>query len=154
MKKPQGALRDRFLTKFVVTDAGCWLWTAKKLPNGYGQIGRGGRGYGMAYAHRVSYQLFRGEIPAGMFVCHSCDVPSCVNPEHLFLGTPKENTHDSMAKGRFLMGERQPSSRLTNAQVREILNSQETGAFLSKKFSVAQSTISMIRTGKNWKQAQ
>lgn len=79
-------------------NSGCWLWAASLRPvSGYGQLRIGAS---VKFAHRVSYALHRGPIPAGLFVCHHCDTPSCVNPDHLFLGTAKDNAQDSLRKGR------------------------------------------------------
>lgn len=92
--------RDRFLTKVCKSDfsaAECWVWTAACDRYGYGQFAVAGRRLG---AHRVSYVLHFGEIPAGLWVLHRCDNPRCVNPGHLFLGTAKDNTRDAMQKGR------------------------------------------------------
>lgn len=90
--------KDRFLARCGKrSEAGCWLWSDID-DNRYGQF------RGMA-AHRVSYELFREEIPDGMFVCHHCDVPRCVNPDHLFLGTQKDNMQDKVSKGRHLVTE-------------------------------------------------
>lgn len=75
----------------------CWLWTGNKLPHGYGLFG-GKTSH--RYAHRYSYAKFKGPIPDGMFVCHQCDEPSCVNPDHLFLGTQKTNMEDCSKKDR------------------------------------------------------
>lgn len=90
-------IRDRS----EVDDNGCWIWTMSKYPTGYGHLNWLGKGAG-DYAHRVSWQIANGRgIPAGLFICHKCDVPACVNPDHLFLGTPKDNTQDAIRKGRF-----------------------------------------------------
>ena len=78
----------------------CWPWTASKYKNGYGQIGVGGRDMGVTGAHRVAWELTHGAVPDGFFVCHRCDNPGCVNPNHLFVAAPKANTWDMIEKGR------------------------------------------------------
>src|SRR5580692_5582206 len=76
---------------------GCWLWTGCKTNGSYGMFRYGGRRMG---AHRAAFLIYRSEIPAGLWVLHRCDIPSCVNPKHLFLGTPRDNTLDKISKGR------------------------------------------------------
>lgn len=75
----------------------CWIWALSLSPSGYGNFQWEGK---RRRAHRVAYFLSYGKIPDGLFVCHKCDKPACVNPQHLFLATSKENTHDMISKGR------------------------------------------------------
>lgn len=89
-------LKDRFLAN-IDKSCDCWLWTGAKNKQGYGHLKIKGKTY---RAHRVSYELFNGKIPPGFLVMHKCDNPLCVNPNHLKLGTHKDNTQDMMEKGR------------------------------------------------------
>lgn len=79
-------------------NSGCWLWLGSIKANGYGNMGFNGS---FTQAHRVSFTAYHGPIMSGNVICHRCDNPSCVNPDHLWQGTPSDNTRDSMAKGRF-----------------------------------------------------
>ncbi|RPJ19493.1 MAG: HNH endonuclease, partial [Planctomycetaceae bacterium] len=115
------ALAERFWEKVRKTD-GCWEWTAF-LVHGYGQFQRS-RAIGPQRAHRVSWELHNGPIPAGMCVCHRCDNRRCVRPDHLFLGTYADNSADMIRKGRARKGSRPGQanhmSKLTDADVARI----------------------------------
>jgi hypothetical protein len=89
-------LEDRFL-KFVDVDLECWNWTGALSDKGYGRFMLDGRN---SHAHRVAYMLWVGEIPEGLSVCHKCDNPRCVRPQHLFVGSNSDNQQDSVSKGR------------------------------------------------------
>ena len=91
-------LAERFWSKVSKSD-GCWLWVAFRDRNGYGRFGTSALNRS-TLAHRTSYSLTFGDIPEGMHVLHKCDNPPCVNPDHLFLGTDKDNAQDCKAKGR------------------------------------------------------
>lgn len=109
-------LQERFEEKYIpVPEAGCWLWTAAVDTYGYGRIGFGD---GLISAHRVSWALYRGEIPNGLCVLHACDVPSCVNPDHLFLGTHSDNSKDCFNKGRSKILKCQPFGNARIAEIR------------------------------------
>ena len=145
-------IQERFEAKFTKSD-GCWEWNAGKR-NGYGAFWIAER---RQYAHRISYRLYVGEIPAGLCVCHRCDNPGCVNPDHLFLGTQADNMRDCENKGRgvhcVMSGEKHGRSKLTAAQVVEIRAKYANGATqsdLAKEFGVSQQTISVIVRGHNW----
>lgn len=91
--------------RVVVRPGACWPWIGYKNHKGYGRMMvRIGNKFASRNAHRVSYELFVGQIPDGAIICHECDNPSCVNPEHLFLGTPLANTQDMLLKGRCRSG--------------------------------------------------
>jgi len=141
-------IQKRFEDKIDKTD-GCWNWQAYKF-KGYGQIRINGKTY---KAHRVAYQLYVGEISDGMCVCHSCDNKSCVNPDHLFLGTQADNMHDCSDKGRESSGEKRWNTKLTNAQVLTIRAMHREGVRncdLAKEYGVARPVISRIVNRRRW----
>lgn len=136
----------------------CWDWigplykTWKRPEFWYGTVKEDGR---QKLAHRVSYEIFKGEIPEGMMVCHKCDRPLCVNPNHLFIGTAKDNRRDCVSKNRHnpVSGERQGQAKLTREKVRQIRSRPGvTNRELAKEFGVSQSVISAIRLGNSWKE--
>lgn len=88
----------RFNKKFSIIPSGCWIWTGAKCPKGYGFMSVG---KSLWRAHRISWTIKNGPIPPRMDICHKCDTPSCVNPDHLFVGTRADNIHDMIAKGRW-----------------------------------------------------
>lgn len=134
--------------------SGCWIWTKSTLgPKRlfYGAIRKNGE---KKYAHRVSFELFIGPIPRGKLVLHRCDVPLCVNPRHLFLGTHKENSDDKIKKGRerWASGENHPCAKLKKEDVLAIRRSGLSRGALSKVFGIDRRTIKDIVEGKTWTQ--
>lgn len=150
-------MKARILSRIEFdTNGGCWLWTGAIMrKKGYGYITAAGMSL---RAHRASYATFVGPIPQGMYVCHKCDVPSCVNPDHLFLGSPAENVADMMAKGRHSRcgpkGEAHGSAKLTAADVIAIRGSTETAGVLAERFCVSPSAIFGVRGGHTWRHVQ
>ena len=157
------AIQDpRFLSRFwakVDKSGECWLWTAT-APSGYGNIGLPLRlwedGHRTAKAHRVSWMIHYGIPPHDTHcVCHACDVPLCVNPSHLWLGTNLSNNQDMVRKGRnvILRGDASANKKLSVEQVAEakrLLAAGETLSSVATKFSVSVSAIWMIRKGLTW----
>ncbi len=143
----------RFLKKVKKTE-NCWFWTGYKNRKGYGSF----VSMGETLAHRFSYLLYKGQIPENMQVCHHCDNPSCVNPEHLWVGTNSENQIDCVKKGRAYRnspkGENNGISKLTDNDVREIrrlrkINKTKYGV-LAKKFNISESNIFYILSKRTW----
>jgi len=137
-------------------DTGCWEWTGSRdKPYGYGRMGLVGRGgQTVRRAHVFSWTLANGPIPAGLFVCHHCDNPPCIRPDHLFVGTPKENTQDASQKWRLCHGTAHPKAKLNEDAVREIrrrFTHGSTASSLAVVFDVAPSTIMQVVTRKTWR---
>jgi Autographiviridae endonuclease len=126
--------RERFLAKVSPRADGCWLWTGLVRPDGYGAVRFEGREQA---AHRVAWKLFRGKIGEGISVCHKCDVRACVNPAHLFLGTP--------------------AAKLTEQQVcriKTMLKEDKMYASeIAREFGVSETAIRAIKAGKTWREA-
>jgi len=148
-------VEQRFYEKFeAVTETGCWIWTGALNGGGYGSMTINSES---VRAHRYSYELHIGPIPPQMFVCHSCDVRSCVNPDHLFLGTNQDNMQDCVNKGRISRGEDRHNAKLTPdlvGEIRERYLAGETQHFLAKEYNMCQSTISRVCAEKYWSHIQ
>lgn len=155
---------ERVLDRVVrVPFSGCWIFTGAANDFGYGIVGGGGRGQPNDRAHRITYKHFCGDIPSGMFVCHACDVPSCCNPDHLFLGTNQDNVNDMVKKKRnsppprnpHVVGSAHPGAKLTEQQVLLIRNTYAKGfgtqQELADCYGVARQTISKIVNNKRFK---
>jgi hypothetical protein len=135
----------------------CWLWKGAKTGLGYGNVcetidgKKRWRG-----AHKLMYELTKGPVPPGKCVCHSCDVRLCCNPAHLWVGSHRDNTRDMMTKGRQRMlgtrGEQSGNSKLTEAQVREILSIGRTmrQVDVASRFGISQVQVSRLLRRESW----
>jgi len=143
---------------WVEDENGCHICTSHK----HNTTGTGFKGYYFiningkhCRLHRYIYSkvyLNGSDIPKGMVVRHKCNNPFCINPDHLEIGTPADNVRDMIKSGRNSCGEKHPSSKLTEDQVKEIfLNSTSIQAELAKRFGISHTVISLIKSGKIWK---
>jgi HNH endonuclease len=143
--------RDFFWSKTLgCVRTGCIEWMGSRDKLGYGRLVVTGSS---VLAHRKAWELERATVPEGLHVCHKCDNPPCVNPDHLFIGTHVDNMMDKHGKGRCrtVTGELS-KSKLTEAAVREIRADKiSLVKDLAAKFGVRPNTISMVRTGRNWR---
>lgn len=147
---PKPTLRERFEDKVEIREGSdCHWWTATRDKKGYGQIKKNGK---YVFAHRVSYELYKGPIPEGLCVCHTCDNPPCVHPGHLFAGTLQQNSEDMVLKGRSVRGESNGRAKLTIGQVLTIrnLSGQLSQTRIATMFDVSPTTVSGIVSRKSW----
>jgi hypothetical protein len=154
-KVGDGNAAERFHQKYEIDESGCWLWTGGTRLNSKGvpyprhwtddqkSIG----------AHRFSFELVHGEIPQGMYVCHECDTPLCVNPDHLFVGTHHDNMRDMVQKKRSFTGRgenKKGLAKLTNQQADQIRNMNISHQKLAAMFGVSAATIGRIKSGESY----
>lgn len=148
---------DRVLDRIAYEpNTGCWLWEGNVNHKGYGQVSVGHSG--MTATHRVAYNHFKGPIHDGMQVLHSCDVPCCCNPQHLWLGTHQDNVNDKMRKGRHRIvrtyktrGSANGNSKLTDDVVRHIKRRDRLGKDYAELYGVSRAAISAIHAGHTWR---
>ena len=145
------SLKNKILSKYTVSETGCWEWNGIFFQDGYCRQGQ-------FRAHRLSYEIFKGKIPIGIYVCHHCDNTKCINPDHLFLGTPKENSADRDKKLRHYHGADVNTNKLSPEQVIEIRNKFNSAikkfgmlSSLGREYGVSHSLIGLIVKNKAWK---
>lgn len=146
----------RFWLKTSREPNGCILWTGSLRPDGYGQFTVNGKR--RTSAHRYAFEMAYGPVPSGLNVCHRCDRPTCVNPQHLFADTQKANCLDAVAKGRNVFGERHGRSKLTAALVGEArrIRSTEGQSYeaIAHRFGVAKKTMYDAINGTHWRSVE
>jgi hypothetical protein len=149
------SVTDRFWSKVDWSGGpnACWLWTAYRDRDGYGNFGFRGKN---ERSNRVAWIISKGEIPDGMFVCHSCDNPSCCNPRHLFLGNHLTNVQDRVAKFRSACGSMQTNAKLMERDVRVIralykLAVAAAAKKLAKQYNISRQTVHLIVHRKSWR---
>lgn len=147
------SLLQRFEAKYQPEpNTGCWLWTGA-LSRGYGQIWDRDSGRG-EWAHRVAYRLFNGPISSGLFVMHKCDVPVCVNPRHLSLGTQRDNILDAKQKHRMAHGASHIRAKLNESDIPAIRLAIKQGrpiCMIARDYAIARAAIRRIADGETWK---
>lgn len=131
-----------------ISECGCIIWIGGVDKDGYGKIyfeNRNDR------AHRVAYKLAFGDIPEGLLVCHKCDTPSCINPNHLFIGTSQDNINDRTVKNRGIKGSTVGVSKLKESDIQMIRADTRTQQAIANDYNVSQAVISSIILRKTWK---
>jgi len=150
---------QRFIEKVDVKgEHDCWEWLASRNKDGYGRFRMGAI---KTTAHRVAYELFKGLIPAGLFVLHSCDNPSCVNPGHLRVGTVVDNSADMVDRGRSIKGrtvsnrrsykgEGSPNAKISKEDAIKILGDSRAHKVIAAEYGVTRAAISHLKRGFTW----
>lgn len=143
---------DRFMQRVRKLKSGCWSWVGSKDQDGYAIFRAHVNGVTLHRGHRASYAMFKGEIVDGLHVCHTCDNPNCVNPDHLFLGTNDENMKDKIAKGRarVLRGEESVHAKLTEEQAQAILLDARPYMQIAADYGIAAATVGSIKQRQSW----
>ena len=151
MTGKHGQLLERLARHYIPEpNSGCWLWTGSVTKYGYGQLS-GGTGKNPLRAHVLAYTLYKGPIPKGLDVRHTCDVRCCVNPEHLLTGTRLQNMQDCESRGRLARGSALPHTRLAPEAVTAIILDQRTHKQIAVTYQVSPSYVSMLKSRKRRK---
>ena len=146
----RGSIAERMDAKVMpVTECGCHIWLGATGGHmGYGHIKVNGR---VENTHRVSWELYRGKVPDGMNVLHTCDIPTCVNPDHLFIGDHRANMDDKKSKRRAPHGSKHHKRVVSEKEVIEIRSSAASVSELAARFSLGYGTVWQIKNQKRWK---
>ena len=137
------------LARVVADNNGCWLWQRFLNQDGYGRVGVGGTKH---LVHRLSYELHVGPIPPNQIIRHTCDVPSCCNPEHLIPGSHADNSADRDSRGRAAShkGEDNGRAKLTDTDVIHIRRDTRTHRAIAEEYGISRPAVGMIKRGCTW----
>lgn len=141
---------EKFWKRVEKTDT-CWLWRGPINSDGYGAVGMN---FKTIRAHRAAWIYTNGSIPDGLWVLHRCDTPLCVRPDHLFLGTAKDNADDRDSKGHGYSGSQHHLSKLDDDKIRQIRKLHSEGIsqrVIAKKFGITQPNVGYITRGETWR---
>ena len=142
-------LKATLFNRSRLAENGCWEWVGYFGSGGYGMMSRNGKNQ---RAHRISYEAYKGPIPKGMVIRHTCDNPACINPDHLIVGSQKDNVADREARNRRVVnGERVGTSKLTEKDALDIRASGESLEALASRYGIDRSNVWLIRAGKSWR---
>lgn len=143
-------MQTRFERKYIPEpNSGCWLWIGNLfVSGGYGDFKDNGK---RVRAHVYSYKIHKGKIPVGKFILHTCDMPCCVNPDHLYAGTPKQNTDDCIRRNRFPSGVKHGMAKLTEDQVRAIRADTRLHRIIAAEYNLERASIGQIKNRRSWK---
>lgn len=145
------SILERFEDRYIPEpNSGCWLWFSNVNPS---------TGYGRFYideeqkvlAHQFSFAHYKGRLPHGLIIRHTCDIKCCVNPEHLIPGTHKQNTQDAIERGQHSMGIRSPHAKLSEAEVLIVFSAQESISEIARRFSISRMQVQRIKEKKTWR---
>jgi len=138
---------DHILGRTKINEEDCWIWQGGMSARRYGQLGWRNK---LWRVHRLMWVLFYGAIPEGLFVCHHCDVPLCCNPEHLFLGTSKDNMRDAASKARMQRGDKKRNAKLKPSDIPAIREDSRPCEVICLEYGVSHQAIRDAKNKKNW----
>ena len=139
-KRPDGPPTARFFRKVnKAAPNGCWEWLGARHPDGHGRFWISGET--VVYAHRFSYEYYKGQIPTGLILCHDCDNAGCVNPDHLYAGTPKDNAQDAVTRGRMSRKGGRPIDEQVQAKILELHRTGLSGGRISEQVGACIKTV-------------